>query len=272
MSALTFTTKWQPQARVNLSGLLALLESEGGAQSIGGQTVLVGTEHVPLGDLFDIQGNDPKHLVLVGDLSRVDGVGVGLPADSKILVEGSVGAYLGQGLQGGEIKVMGSAGHGLGLAMRKGRIEVTGDAGDFVGGALPGAMQGMAGGEIIIHGAAGERCGDRMRRGSIVVAGNLGDYAGSRMLAGSIVTLGNLGAHAGYAMKRGTLMVQGEVALDATFLDCGVHSLPIVNLMYRHWAGYGGAFSSLSQRLPKIHRSMGDRALDGKGEILRMVE
>lgn len=270
MSALTLRVKTLPKARLQLADLSVLLAMHG-LEGLASRTLRAGTEEIALGDLFEIQGQDPNHLVIVGDCSRVDGIGAGMGAGTRVLVEGSVGAYVGQGLMGAEIKVMGDAGLGLGLAMRKGRIEVTGEAGDFVGGALPGAMQGMAGGEIVVHKNVGARCGDRMRRGAILVGGDLGEYAASRMLAGSILAMGRAGAHVGYAMRRGTVLVNQEVPVDASFADCGLHTLSIVNLLYRQWSGFGGAFSELKGRPPKVQRWMGDRAVDGKGEILRMV-
>ena len=107
-----------------------------------------------------------------------------------------------------------------------------------------------------------------MRRGAILVAGHVGDYACSRMLAGTVAALGGAGSHAGYAMRRGTLLVRGAVGIDATFADCGTHQLSIVNLMFRSWKPLGGAFAELGASLPPLHRYLGDRAADGKGELL----
>ena len=269
MSALTLTLKHPPTGRLDLSPLVPALAA-GAHSTLARLPLVLGNQKVALGELFAIDGDEPADCVLEGDLSRVDGIGTGL-ASGRLRVEGDAGAYLGLELAGGEILVRGDVGPGAAVAMRKGSIRIDGSAGDYLGGALPGAMKGMAGGQVVVHGNAGARCVDRMRRGAILVAGAVGDYAGSRMLAGSVLALGGCGAHAGYGMRRGTLLVRGAAGVDATFADCGEHVLPIVHLLFRSWQMLGGAFEGLASTRHPVHRYLGDRAADGKGEILRFA-
>jgi len=267
MSALTLSLKNLPAGRLDLSPLMPLV-AVGDITALKALPLQLGTQTIPLGDLFSVQGTDAAQIVLEGDLSRVDGIGAAMQSGSLTIV-GNAGAYLGTGMLGGEINVRGHAGHFVGVAMRKGSIHIKGNAGDYLGGILPGAMQGMAGGQIVVQGDVGERCGDRMRRGAILIGGKVGDYAGSRMLAGTIAAFGGAGKHAGYGMRRGTLLVRGEIDIDATFADCGEHVLPITNLLFRSWVKLGSPFGDAAGQATPVRRFMGDRGADGKGEILR---
>jgi formylmethanofuran dehydrogenase subunit C len=267
MSALTLTLKHLPAGRLDLSPLMPFLAS-GELSGLPALPLQLATQKIPLGELFEVNGSDATQLVLQGDLSRVDGIGAAMQTGSLTLA-GNAGAYLGTGLLGGEINVHGHAGNFVGVAMRKGSIHIKGNAGDYLGGILPGAMQGMAGGQIVVQGDVGERCGDRMRRGAILIGGKVGDYAGSRMLAGTIAVFGGAGKHAGYGMRRGTLMIRGEIEIDATFADCGEQVLPITNLLFRSWEKLGSPFGDAAGQATPVHRFMGDRGADGKGEILR---
>ena len=267
MSALTLTLRTPLPGRLDLSPLGAALAEDASPKALSSLVLALGNQRVALGELFDVAGDTPGELVLRGDLGRVDGIGAGL-AGGTVRVEGHAGAWLGQDLSGGRIVVEGNVGDYAGAAMRKGSIEVLGNAGDYLGGALPGAMKGMAGGQVVIRGSVGARCGDRMRRGAILIGGHLGEYAGTRMLAGTLLALEGCGAHAGYGMKRGTLLVRGAVPIDATFADCGRHTLPIVHLLFRSWRSLGGSFADLAAEVRPVQRWLGDRATDGKGEIL----
>jgi formylmethanofuran dehydrogenase subunit C len=267
MSALTLSLKSLPAGRLDLSPLLPALAA-GGLSGLSELPLQLATQKIALGDLFALKGSDISQVVLEGDLSRVDGIGAAMQSGS-LTIDGNAGAYLGTGMQGGEINVHGHAGHFVGVAMRKGSIHIKGNAGDYLGGILPGAMQGMAGGQIVVQGNVGERCGDRMRRGAILIGGKVGDYAGSRMLAGTIAAFGGAGKHAGYGMRRGTLMIRGNIDIDATFADCGEHVLPITNLLFRSWGKLGSPFGDAVGQATPVHRFIGDRGADGKGEILR---
>lgn len=266
MTALTLSLRSLPPGRLDLAPLAPALAADGVA-ALPRLRLSVGNRQCELGELFTVHGDDPGEVVLRGELSRVDGVGAGL-AGGRWRVEAGVGDFAGLEMSGGELRIDGSTGNFAAAAMKGGQLLIRDHAGDHLGGALPGAMKGMAGGQVVVHGNAGERCADRMRRGAILVAGSVGSYAGSRMLAGTLAVLGGCGAHAGYGMKRGTLLVRGSAGIDATFADCGQHTLPIVQLLLRSWLPLGDPFASLAGTIRPVRRWVGDRSADGKGELL----
>ncbi|MFA6041182.1 MAG: formylmethanofuran dehydrogenase subunit C [Methylophilus sp.] len=147
----------------------------------------------------------------------------------------------------------------IGHLMTKGLITIEGDCGDYLGNALQG-------GTIICKGSAGERVGNQMRRGMILVEGNVGDYCASTMKAGTIGVLGTTGARLGYGMKRGTLLLAKTPAPQATWLDCGLHSLPFLKLLFKSFALFDTPFAKLDSA--RVQRWMGDAAGMGKAEIL----
>jgi formylmethanofuran dehydrogenase subunit C len=105
-----------------------------------------------------------------------------------------------------------------------------------------------------------------MRRGLLLIEGNAGDYCGSRMIAGTIGVLGSLGQYTGYAMRRGTLLLKKKPVLHTTIVDCGLHTLPFLHLMYKSFTGLPTHFAQLEHN--RVRRYAGDIANDGKGEIL----
>ncbi len=149
--------------------------------------------------------------------------------------------------------------HYIGYRMKTGSITIEGDAGDFTGAE-------MQGGVLICKGNTGERTGDTMRRGLLLIEGNTGDYCASNMRAGTLGLLGSTGAHLGYGMKRGTLLLSQNPAEQATWLDCGLHTLPFLNLLYQSFQPLDTKFAQLSNR--RIRRWMGDISGLGKAEIL----
>lgn len=266
MTALTLTLRETPSVRLDLSPLAPALAG-GDLAALARLPLALGNQKVALGELFQLHGDDPGDVVLEGELRRVDGIGARWTA-GRLRVHGGAGDFLALEMQGGTIEVQGSVGNYAAAALRRGTLSIVGDAGSHLGGALPGAMKGMAGGQVLVHGSVGERAADRMRRGAVLVSGRVGDYAGARMLAGTLLALGGCGAHAGYGMRRGTLLVRGRAGIDATFADCGRHTLPIVHLLFRSWQPLGAPFAELAAQVRPVQRWMGDRAAEGKGEIL----
>lgn len=124
----------------------------------------------------------------------------------------------------------------------------------------------MQGGVLICKGNAGERTADLMRRGILLIEGNVGEYCASSMKAGTVGVLGNTGARLGYGMKRGTLLLAKQPEGQATWLDCGQHTLPFLNIMYQSFQQYDTKFASIDQR--RVQRWMGDASGMGKAEIL----
>ncbi|MDX1914304.1 MAG: formylmethanofuran dehydrogenase subunit C [Methylophilus sp.] len=147
----------------------------------------------------------------------------------------------------------------IGHQMNQGTITVEGDCGDFLGSQ-------MQGGTIICKGNAGERLGDSMRRGTILVEGDVGEYCASSMKAGTIGVLGKTGARLGYGMKRGTLLLAHRPIDQATWIDCGIHSLPFLELLFKSFALLDTQFSQLNGI--RVQRWMGDVSGLGKAEIL----
>lgn len=149
--------------------------------------------------------------------------------------------------------------HHIGQQMTQGVISIEGNAGNYLG-------QQMQGGTIVCKGNAGDRVGDKMRRGMILVEGNVADYCGASMVAGTIGVLGDTGNHLGYGLKRGTLLLANTPKLSATWLDCGLHNLPFLHMLYQSFCLLDTKFAQLKQL--RVRRWMGDVSQTGKGEIL----
>ena len=149
--------------------------------------------------------------------------------------------------------------HHIGYQMKNGHITIEGDAGDYLGAA-------MQGGVLICKGNAGERAADLMRRGILLVEGNVGEYCASSMKAGTVGVLGRTGTRLGYGMKRGTLLLANQPDEQATWLDCGPHTLPFLNIMYQSFQQLDTKFATIKQR--RVQRWMGDASGMGKAEIL----
>lgn len=147
----------------------------------------------------------------------------------------------------------------IGYKMKSGQIAVQGDAGDFLGAE-------MQGGTITCTGNTGERAADKMRRGIILIDGNVGAYCCSRMIAGTVGIYGHVGAHLGYALRRGTILLTKATNLPATWLDCGMHTLPFLQLLFKSFKPLNTKFNELGSN--HVQRWMGDASQTGKGEVL----
>lgn len=147
----------------------------------------------------------------------------------------------------------------IGYQMKAGQITVIGDIGDYLGAE-------MQGGTIVCSGSVGERAADKMRRGIILIDGDTGAYCCSRMIAGTVGIYGNAGANLGYALRRGTILLTTKAALSSTWLDCGIHNLPFLKLLFKAFKPLESKFSALTTT--RVQRLMGDASQTGKGEIL----
>ena len=265
MSALTFTLRAAPQQRIDCSPLTPDRLAGMSAPEITDIELQCGKHRFQAGELFEIKGESGSHIVIEHSEGKLDNIGHGMQ-DGRITVNGNAGDYAGFAMAGGGLVVEGSVEAFAAGGMRGGLLHVKGNAGDFLGSAIAGERQGMKGGTVIVTGNAGERAGDQMRRGLLLIEGNVGNYCGSRMIAGTIGVLGDVGQYAGYAMRRGTLLLQKTPQLHATIMDCGLHTLPYLKLMYKSFAGLPTSFVQLQQN--RVRRYAGDIANDGKGEIL----
>jgi formylmethanofuran dehydrogenase subunit C len=261
MTQLTFALK-QPLtypldcAQLTPDHLKGLSASQIGAIALHNQLV---------SDLFDITGNDAENIVFKNSSQFFDNVGKNMTLGT-VTLENDAGAYLGFGLKNGTIHCKGSAKAFAACNMVSGLLKIDGNTGDFLGGASSGLRKGMRGGAVIVKGNAGDRVGDQMRRGLILIEGNVGDYCASRMIAGTIGVLGNVGEYACFNMKRGTLLLTKQPKLHATIQDCGTHTLPFLNLMFKSFKPFNTEFSNIETS--RVQRFVGDAACSGNGEIL----
>ena len=238
------------------------------ASAIAELPLHLGNRPLPVGELFEVSGNDPETLVIANACEHLDRIGAQM-SHGQIIVQGPAGAYLGQDLRGGQIRVQGNVEVYAGSGMNGGHIHIEGSTGDYLGGAIPGERQGMRGGIIIVSGNTGDRAGDRQRRGLVMIRGNAGAYCGARMIAGTIGVLGKTGAAAGFGMRRGTLLLnRTPVSLPVTFNDNGRHTMSFLTLMLRHMAALDDTFALLLPSGHTVQRYLGDLAWNGRGEIL----
>jgi formylmethanofuran dehydrogenase subunit C len=267
MSALTFTLKNNPKQRLDMSPLVPANLSGKSIADIAKLTLQCGKQRIPVGELFDITGNDAQTIIINNSFDKLDYIGKELDGGS-LTIKGDTGAYLGLAMKSGEIKVNGNAGLYAACEMKKGYLEINGNVGDFLGGALPGNKMGMKGGTILVKGNAGDRVGDHLRRGLILIEGNAGEFCGSRMTAGTIAVLGKTGKNLGYAMRRGTLLLWNQPQLLASFNDCGAHTLSFLPLLFASFKTINSKFAESSVAFNRVQRYAGDMSEMGRGEVL----
>lgn len=267
MSALTFTLKYRPDQRVDMSPLVCQNLSGKEPSEIAALELQCGNRKLRVDELFNLSGSDTQVIVIKNSFNKLDFIGKELEGGA-ISVEGDAGAYLALGMKSGTIKVSGNAGLYAGCELKKGYLEIAGNTGDFLGGALPGNKMGMKGGLILVKGNAGERVGDHLRRGTILIEGDAGDYCGSRMIAGTIAVMGQTGRYLGYAMRRGTLLLWNEPALSASFNDCGTHTLAFLPMLFKSFQSLNSRFADSSAVFNRVRRYAGDMAELGRGEVL----
>jgi len=265
MNALTLTLKNPLQFSVNCGALTPDNLANKSAAEIASIKLIYGNSTVLAGDLFEISGNDTKHIVFKNASNKLDYIGAHM-STGKITIEGNAGAYLGFTMKNGEIHCTGSAEGYAACNMVNGLLKIDANVGDFVGAGSEGLRKGMRGGTVIIKGNAGDRVGDQMRRGLILIEGNVGDYCGSRMVAGTIGVLGSVGAYTAFNMHRGTLLLKNQPTLHATVQNCGTHTLPYLSLLFKSFKKYNTQFSQLSSQ--RVQRFVGDAAYKGNGEVL----
>lgn len=268
MSALTLTLKNPLQftlncAPLNPSNLEGLKVSD-----IAKIKLQYGNKQVAALQIFEITGEDTQNIIFKNTSAMMDYLGANTHAGS-VTVEGDIGDYCGYQLKNASITINGNTGNFTACNMRSGTITVNGNVGDFLGGASSGLKKGMRGGTIIVKGNAGDRTGDQMRRGLILVEGDVGSFCASRMIAGTIGVLGKLGHYTGYNMKRGTILVQNLPSLHATMQDCGPHTLPFLNIMFKSFKQLNTKFSTVETK--RVHRYVGDAGNQGNGEILHLL-
>jgi formylmethanofuran dehydrogenase subunit C len=266
MNETRLRLKQQPALCVDLRGVLPAQVAALAAAELGALQLWHGNERIALGDLFAIERRDaaPEPVLrFEGDLSRCDWLGAQM--DGGALFAETCGDYVGLQMRSGRIEIAGRVGVYAACEMSGGTLQV-GATGDFAAAALPGSMDGMRGGTLIVRGAAGARFGDRMRRGTAIVFGDAGDFLASRMVAGTIAVAGRCGKHPGFGMRRGSLVLLQPLEVPPTFAATDYNFDVAWTLLARSLQRHGGAFTNLGKRRPR--RLAGDRAVDGRGEIL----
>lgn len=263
---LTLKLRTQPPGRVAADVLIPERLQGLAASDVAKLTLRCGRGTIAVGDLFEVSGEGGPHMLVAGDLRRLDALGAGM-SSGRILVEGPCGDHLGARMSGGEIDVAGDVGAWAGGEMSGGLLRVWGDAGPRLGGAYPGVRAGMTGGEIVISGDAGEETGAGMRRGLVVVLGRTGSGAGLRMLAGTVIALGGIGAEAGLGNKRGSLVSGAPVEPLPGYAFAARYRPPALRLQLLRardlWFRIDDALVDGSWT-----RWSGDRTELGRGEIL----
>ena len=270
MSRITLALKRAPALHVDLRGVTPAAMAGLAPAQIERLSIVHGTEILPLAEFFtvscDAVPDAAGELVLDGDLTRFDRIGWQL-AGGRMLVNGSVGDYVGACMSGGELRVNGRAGMLAACEMAGGSLDIAGDVGDHAASSLPGSMDGMRGGTLIVRGRAGDRFADRMRRGSALVFGDVGDFLASRLVAGTIAIGGRAGAHVGYGMRRGSVVFAGGAPQIApTYVPRLGDAAVAWQLIARDLALHGGPFAGLPARRTACH--LGDLSADGRGELI----
>jgi formylmethanofuran dehydrogenase subunit C len=268
MTALTFSLKKPLRFPVNCAQLTPHVLDGKSHDEIASLALSYGNQYVPLSELFDISGNDATQIHFKNVMPMLEYLGAEMQGGS-LTIEGDAGANLGFGMRQGTIHCMGNSGNYAACNMSGGVLKIEGNTGHFLGAASAGLRKGMRGGTVIVQGNAGDRVGDQMRRGLILIAGNAGDYCGSRMIAGTIGVWGSIGHHLGYSMQRGTLLVVKPFTVSPTIQDCGAHTLPFLNLLFKSFQSLDTPFKHITSQ--RVQRYVGDLACNGNGEILHLL-
>jgi formylmethanofuran dehydrogenase subunit C len=261
---ITFNLKREPtvplEAEVLSPDVVAGLPNS----EIRALTVHHGKRQLPLGEFFDVEGEESSDLVLHGALHKVRWIGRAM-SQGSITIHGSVGMHLGAYMKGGRIEVHGHAGDWIGAEMKNGFIHIHGNAGGQVGAAYRGALKGMKNGTILVDGSAGVEVGMRMRRGTIVVKGPARDFAGLQMKGGTIILMSGAEIRTGAWMNRGTIISLAPLHLMPTFSYAASMRPVFVTLLARYLRPLGVELPAAEG----IYRHYcGDLSVSDKGEIL----
>lgn len=258
--------------RLDMRGIVPDRLASLSVEEIANLSIACQARPATLGDWFEIVDGSRDKLLFKGDLSCADNVAAGM-RDGTLVVEGSVGNALAADMRGGQVIVQGDAGDYVASGMRGGYVDVVGSVQDYCAGARSGTRRGMRGGILRVGKAAGRFLGYRMRRGTVIVGGRIDQGCANSMIAGTIVCSGELAAPIGIGMRRGTLIC---LSTQTPELHSGFTQPEPIGLSFLYLM-----FDALRPQLPEVDveslvkqpmwRSLGDRASDGKGELLWLV-
>lgn len=141
---------------------------------------------------------------------------MGLDAPLDLVVDGPLGDYAFAFNRQTKIRVEGAVGAGVAEGMSSGAIRVRGDAG-------VGAGTAIRGGTLAIYGGAAANCGAALQGGEVFVRGNVGPGAAAGATGGTIVIGGDAADGLGDAMHGATIFIRGNVAS----LGRGVREAPL---------------------------------------------
>jgi methylamine---glutamate N-methyltransferase subunit B len=158
-------------------------------------------------------------------------LGVALPPDVDLMIEGSAGYYVAGLNDGAKVTVMGGAGWGAAESMRDGSVEIFGNAGNAVAASIRA-------GTVVVHGDASTRAGIAMKGGLLIVAGRVGPMAGFMMQKGSMIICGDAADGVADSMYAGTVFLggcHGELGADVTFEEPSAADRELVETALDLW-------------------------------------
>lgn len=132
-------------------------------------------------------------------------LGVAMLSIGQVTFDGSVGYYCAGMNDGASVVVRGSAGWGLAEGMLSGLVGVEGNAGN-------GAAASIRGGTVVVRGDCAARAGVGMKGGLLLIGGDAGYMTAFMMQKGTIVIAGNAGHALADSMYEGIVFVGGEIA------------------------------------------------------------
>ena len=268
--AVSLTLRALIDAPLEVDGLTPDRVAALSERDIAALPVLRGNARAAIGDFFDVHGERSRTLRIVGDVSRVDGLGAAMTG-GELIIDGNAGSRVGARMSDGSITVTGRVGDEAGASMSGGLLRIHGDAGARLGAATAGAAQGMSGGEIIVDGSSGAGAAARLRRGVIVVGGDAGDECGRAMIAGTLIVLGRTGAHPGRQNKRGSIVAIGGITIPPTYRYACPSTPPHLRFAMTYLRRRHGLAIPDDVVGGLYRRYCGDLGDPGKGEILEWV-
>jgi glutamate synthase domain-containing protein 3 len=132
-------------------------------------------------------------------------LGVALLTAGTVSFDGSVGYYCAGMNDGADVLVSGSAGWGLAEGMLSGTVVVEGNAGN-------GAAASIRGGTVVVRGDCAARAGIAMKGGTLLIGGGAGYMTGFMMQKGTIVICGDAADALADSMYEGVVFVGGAIA------------------------------------------------------------
>ncbi len=274
MSPMEFVAKQGLSQRwIDLSSLVPNTLMDRTVNEIAKMTLATSNGTVPLGEIFSICDGHRDEILVRGLTRKFCHVG-GQLKSGRMLVDGSVGDNLANGMTGGQLTLTGDAGDYAFSGMSGGTAVVKGSCGEHAASSVDPMATGMLGGVAVVEGNCGKWAANRMRRGTLVVHGNLAAGAAARMIAGTIVVCGAIDEPLGAGMRRGTIVVISNECSPcryAGFTQPENTELSFLPLLLK----------SVAPKLPEncvpritrvAMRSIGDRTTNGLAELIWLAE